>query len=882
MPIFVGRSATSASAWNFGVRYIERESAADQEISKELDQEISKELDQEISKELDLENISELETTNTEGKKYDRYADEFATRHASRFPGIRQSYARTVGEVSQAKSFSDLRSVSSVNVDSLKRRSEVLLSHNASDQLVERRADKFSEMRRGSSSELRAHGSNGRVKKGQLGFGSGGDSVDISGTLDTWQKSGDPRIFKVILSPEFGDKTDLKVLTTEFVSAMERDLNSKLQWVAVEHHNTDNPHVHLVVRGIDDRGEELEISPEYIKEGSRQRAGEAATRQLGYRTDKDIAESLERQIIQQRYTDLDRQLVKKAKNLTVDFNDKIPAKEKLKEQRLKQIRRLVQLEKMGLAEKVGNKIWKLNPELESALRQMQIAGDKLKTKFQHREMISDPNAQLVNTSLKEVGDRVVGKLVGTGLNDKNQKPYMMIEGVDGQIHYLNQSAKIQQMRGAGELKVGDYISLEVVERKEKGEIKGKFVKTKNYGKNITPELIDKEIFKKRVVTPKIKNTTTVLGQFLEASAIRLEALEKAGAVSIENGKVIDGSAIAYDRVRFKDSGLNVESFDGQPSIIRVNKKGNASIAFSMDGSDKIIQLTDFQLKEMRLDRKFISNDSIIFIGRDYKKQLSASVVKLDKLDLMVDDDKINRLDNIANQISNISDNSIKSAIIKRMDIWSARGVDFNSPDFSKKAAIWNANNELAKSEGLNNLISDSKRNKLDYLIGKEDEPINKPLKRAIQERILIWESRGVSYGAEDFKLKMNVWNKGVEFADLAKEKGVNVALEQISKDKNKPVRELDCQAGFQVTGRVVFVAKSGNESSIVIDSGRDLTVIKQNVESSSVDVRPGQLVRAKAEPGYDPVKRRVMMWRFADLEREQAKQVGKGKERGFF
>jgi hypothetical protein len=636
------------------------------------------------------------------------------------------------------------------------------------------------------------------------------------------------------------------------------------------------------VRGIDDRGEELEISPEYIKEGSRQRAGEAATRQLGYRTDKDIAESLERQIIQQRYTDLDRQLVKKAKNLTVDFNDKIPAKEKLKEQRLKQIRRLVQLEKMGLAEKVGNKIWKLNPELESALRQMQIAGDKLKTKFQHREMISDPNAQLVNTSLKEVGDRVVGKLVGTGLNNKNQKPYMMIEGVDGQIHYLNQSAKIQQMRGAGELKVGDYISLEVVERKEKGEIKGKFVKTKNYGKNITPELIDKEIFKKRVVTPKIKNTTTVLGQFLEASAIRLEALEKAGAVSIENGKVIDGSAIAYDRVRFKDSGLNVESFDGQPSIIRVNKKGNASIAFSMDGSDKIIQLTDFQLKEMRLDRKFISNDSIIFIGRDYKKQLSASVVKLDKLDLMVDDDKINRLDNIANQISNISDNSIKSAIIKRMDIWSARGVDFNSPDFSKKAAIWNANNELAKSEGLNNLISDSKRNKLDYLIGKEDEPINKPLKRAIQERILIWESRGVSYGAEDFKLKMNVWNKGVEFADLAKEKGVNVALEQISKDKNKPVRELDCQAGFQVTGRVVFVAKSGNESSIVIDSGRDLTVIKQNVESSSVDVRPGQLVRAKAEPGYDPVKRRVMMWRFADLEREQAKQVGKGKERGFF
>jgi type IV secretory pathway VirD2 relaxase len=30
---------------------------------------------------------------------------------------------------------------------------------------------------------------------------------------------------------------------------MERDLGTKLDWVAAEHWNTDNPHIHLLVRG---------------------------------------------------------------------------------------------------------------------------------------------------------------------------------------------------------------------------------------------------------------------------------------------------------------------------------------------------------------------------------------------------------------------------------------------------------------------------------------------------------------------------------------------------------------------------------------------------------------------------------------------------------
>jgi type IV secretory pathway VirD2 relaxase len=35
---------------------------------------------------------------------------------------------------------------------------------------------------------------------------------------------------------------------------MERDLGTKLDWIGVDHRNTDNPHLHILVRGKADDG----------------------------------------------------------------------------------------------------------------------------------------------------------------------------------------------------------------------------------------------------------------------------------------------------------------------------------------------------------------------------------------------------------------------------------------------------------------------------------------------------------------------------------------------------------------------------------------------------------------------------------------------------
>ncbi len=53
---------------------------------------------------------------------------------------------------------------------------------------------------------------------------------------------------------------------------MEKDLDTRLDWVAVDHWNTEHPHVHLIVRGVREDGQDLVISRDYIKEGMRDRA----------------------------------------------------------------------------------------------------------------------------------------------------------------------------------------------------------------------------------------------------------------------------------------------------------------------------------------------------------------------------------------------------------------------------------------------------------------------------------------------------------------------------------------------------------------------------------------------------------------------------------
>src|SRR5438128_731526 len=79
--------------------------------------------------------------------------------------------------------------------------------------------------------ESAMHTASGNVRA----FGSTGAVPDIHTTLGAWQKAGDPRMFKLIISPEFGERVDLERLTRQLVAKMEEDLGTRLEWVATVH-----------------------------------------------------------------------------------------------------------------------------------------------------------------------------------------------------------------------------------------------------------------------------------------------------------------------------------------------------------------------------------------------------------------------------------------------------------------------------------------------------------------------------------------------------------------------------------------------------------------------------------------------------------------------
>jgi type IV secretory pathway VirD2 relaxase len=145
-----------------------------------------------------------------------------------------------------------------------------------------------------------------------MGFSGDRSDIDVARELERRQSSDDPRLWKVILSPEFGERLDLERLTRDLVGRLAFDLGTEIEWVAVTHHNTEHPHVHLAIRGIRCDGEPLEFRRDYLKHEIREIAQDLCTRQIGFRTSHDAAEAERREIGEKRFTSLDRAILRDA------------------------------------------------------------------------------------------------------------------------------------------------------------------------------------------------------------------------------------------------------------------------------------------------------------------------------------------------------------------------------------------------------------------------------------------------------------------------------------------------------------------------------------------------------------------------------------------
>jgi type IV secretory pathway VirD2 relaxase len=245
--------------------------------------------------------------------------------------------------------------------------------------------------------------------------------------------------FRFIISPEdAAEMDDLRAFTRELMIDVARDLGTRLDWVAVDHWNTDNPHVHVLIRGRADDGRDLVISRDYISRGFRDRAAERVTVELGPRSEQEIRSALEREVEADRWTSLDRAL-RNAADEGAGVADLRPGEQEYDpEMRRLMIGRAMKLERLGVAERTGSACWTLKPGLEQTLRDLSVRGDIIKT--MHRTMTgfgreADVSGFAVHGD--DVANPVIGRLVGRGLHDELKgSAYAIVEGIDGRTHHV--------------------------------------------------------------------------------------------------------------------------------------------------------------------------------------------------------------------------------------------------------------------------------------------------------------------------------------------------------------------------------------------------------------------------------------------------------------
>ena len=248
---------------------------------------------------------------------------------------------------------------------------------------------------------------------------------------------GDRHQFRFIVSPEDAEQLDdLRTYTRHLMQRMEADLGTRLDWVAVDHWNTDNPHTHVVLRGKDDTGKDLIVSQDYITRGMRERAMELATEWLGPRTELEIQRTLAREVEQERWTSLDRTLQREAVDGLV-HTERL-AEPRLQRRRLLLVGRLQHLQRMGLATETAPGTWAIHAEAESTLRAMAERGDIIRT--MQRAMGGRQRELAVFQPGQDDGENghtIVGRVAGKGLADElYDRGYLVIDGVDGKAHYV--------------------------------------------------------------------------------------------------------------------------------------------------------------------------------------------------------------------------------------------------------------------------------------------------------------------------------------------------------------------------------------------------------------------------------------------------------------
>ncbi|MGV7215369.1 relaxase/mobilization nuclease domain-containing protein [Bradyrhizobium sp. UFLA05-112] len=302
---------------------------------------------------------------------------------------------------------------------------------------------------------LRRDGVTRDGSRGEL-FDAAGDGAD--GRAFAERCENDRHHFRFIVSPDdAGELASLRSFTRELMDQAARDLGTRLDWVAIDHWNTEHPHIHILVRGRADDGSDLVISRDYIGTGLRARASDLVTRELGPRSELEVRRGLEAEVAAERWTRLDRALAWEAGRTdgVIDLRpERGGGSDPLREIRIGRMRTL---ERLGLAEPAGPARWVLAPDIEQRLRALGERGDIIKRL--HKTLAKEGASRAPSSWALEGerhGEPVIGRLISRGLDDELKgSAFAVVDGIDGRVHHI----RFPEIDAAGDGPVGGIVEL---------------------------------------------------------------------------------------------------------------------------------------------------------------------------------------------------------------------------------------------------------------------------------------------------------------------------------------------------------------------------------------------------------------------------------------
>jgi type IV secretory pathway VirD2 relaxase len=301
---------------------------------------------------------------------------------------------------------------------------------------------RISKMKAGDLGAARAHlryiQRDGVTPEGEPGQLYGPETDEANGTAFLDNCEGDRHQFRLIVSPDDGaELADLKPFIRDFMAKVESDLETKLDWIAVDHYNTGHPHTHIIVRGKDDTGQDLIMTKDYVSHGLRMRARELLTMELGPEEEGNMVFKLAQEVEVDRFTRLDRALLNHTDGgfLVVSA---MPPEDRTAH--ASHMGRLKKLQNLGLAQERQTGVWQITTDMETKLRSLGQRGDIIKT--MHRSMreagIDRPGGSFAMFDTAKPNNRIVGRVASLGLTDEiNDRHYVIVDGVDGKVHYAD-------------------------------------------------------------------------------------------------------------------------------------------------------------------------------------------------------------------------------------------------------------------------------------------------------------------------------------------------------------------------------------------------------------------------------------------------------------